>query len=256
VLIGAGVDLHVSLVGRRDLCGQVYRQLRAAILDGRLRPGQALPSTRELARRLAVARNTIGAAYDRLLAEGFLTSRARVGTYVSAKLHPHDQAAPRQVGSPLRPRPVWDSIYDPPDMSAVEAQFDFRTGIPDAQRFPFATWRALLTSQLRSTVVDTGAHIDPAGHLGLRTAIARHLGVSRAVRASAEDVFVTSGSQQAIDLVARVLLEPGEVVAVEDPGYPPPQRAFTAHGNRVVGVPVDAEGLRVEALPDRRGWCM
>jgi GntR family transcriptional regulator/MocR family aminotransferase len=135
-------------------------------------------------------------------------------------------------------------------MAMVQAAFDFRAGIPDAQQFPFATWRALLASQLRPTAVRTGAHIDPAGHLGLRAAIARHLGVSRAVRASSEDVFVTSGSQQAIDLVARVLLEPGEVVAVEDPGYPPVQRAFTAHGNRVVGAPVDTDGLVVEALPD------
>ncbi|MCW2632403.1 MAG: PLP-dependent aminotransferase family protein, partial [Pseudonocardia sp.] len=93
------------------------------------------------------------------------------------------------------------------------------------------------------------AHIGGEGLAALRAAIARHVGVSRAVLASAEDVFITTGSQQAMDLVARVLLEPGDVVAVEDPGYPPPHRAFASLGARVVGVPVDAEGLVVDALP-------
>ncbi|HZD71706.1 MAG TPA: aminotransferase class I/II-fold pyridoxal phosphate-dependent enzyme [Actinomycetes bacterium] len=116
------------------------------------------------------------------------------------------------------PRPVWDRITAPPDMANVHAEFDFRAGIPDARRFPFATWRALLADRLRPTAVHAAAHIDPAGQLGLRAAIARHIGVSRGVRATAEEVFVTNGSQQAIDLVARVLLEPGAVVAVEDPG--------------------------------------
>ena len=135
-------------------------------------------------------------------------------------------------------------------MSDLNADFDFRPGVPDASRFPYSTWRALLAEQLRPGAVGSAAHIDPAGVGALRTAIARHVGVSRAVRAVPDDVFVTSGSQQAIDLIARVLLEPGERVAVEDPGYPPVRGAFTAHGAQVVGVPVDAEGLVTDALPD------
>jgi GntR family transcriptional regulator/MocR family aminotransferase len=152
--------------------------------------------------------------------------------------------------SPLRPRSLWDGIDGGPDMSATAAEFDFRAGIPDARRFPFATWRALSSEQLRSAAVGRGAHVGAAGVPALRAAIARHVGVSRGVRADAEDVLVTSGSQQAIDLVARVLLAPGDVVAVENPGYPPPRNAFRALGCRVVGVPVDAEGLVVDALPD------
>jgi GntR family transcriptional regulator/MocR family aminotransferase len=242
------VDLHVSLEGRSDLCGQVYRQIRAAIADGLLRPGDTLPSTRELARRLAVARNTVAVAYDRLTAEGFVRSRAGAGTYVSPRVGSPAQRS--RTGSPLRARPVWDRMTEPPDMSSVDAEFDFRTGIPDAARFPYAAWRTLVAAQLRASAVGNGAHIGSAGHPALRAAIARHIGVSRAVRAAADDVLVTNGSQQAVDLLARVLLEPGDVVAVEDPGYPPPRRAFTAAGARVVGVPVDAEGLVVDRLPD------
>jgi GntR family transcriptional regulator/MocR family aminotransferase len=247
------VDLHLSLQGRRDLCGQVYRQIRAAILDGRLLPGQALPSSRELARRLSLARNTVTVAYDRLVADGFLVCRAGVGTYVSARPHRYGQPRPHttRTSSPLRPRPSWNHLSDPPGTAeGGTIEFDFRAGIPNLAHFPFATWRALLVAQLRPSAVDRGAPADPAGHGSLRAALARHAGVSRAVRAAADEVLVTSGSRQGVDLLARVLLEPGEVVAVEDPGPPGPRRALQSHGARVVGVPVDNDGLVVEALPE------
>jgi GntR family transcriptional regulator / MocR family aminotransferase len=241
------VELHVRVDGRGDRTRQVYQQVRAAIADGLLRPGEAVPSSRELARRLGVARNTVTLAYDRLTAEGFLRSRVGAGTFVCAEgLSPVSRPP---ADSPLRPQPVWDTINGGPDMSTVVAEYDFRSGIPDASRFPFATWRALLSEQIRTTTVGRGAHIGAEGVPALRAAIARHVGVSRGVRADPEDVLVTSGSQQAIDLVGRVLLAPGDVVAVESPGYPPPWGAFTALGCRVVAVPVDAEGLVVDALP-------
>jgi GntR family transcriptional regulator/MocR family aminotransferase len=244
------VDLHVSLEGRRDLSGQVYRQVRQAILEGRLRAGQAVPSTRELAGRLAVSRNTVSLAYDRLVAEGFLATRAGVGTWVQATQWRAMRQPRDGSDSPLRPRPLWDHIPMPPDMSARRPMFDFRAGIPDVQSFPFDVWRALVSRQLRVGAVGTGSHIDAAGHHGLRTALARHVSVSRAVRAAPEEVFVTNGSQQAFDLICRVLVEPGEVVAVEDPGYPSARLVFAIHGARVAGVPVDQEGLVVEAIPD------
>lgn len=242
------MNVHVTLNGRRDLCGQLYQQIRSAIMDGRMPAGQSVPSTRELARHLEVSRNTVSVAYDRLVAEGFLTSRVGVGTYVSTVVGAREPAAAAN-GSPLRPRPVWAGLPDPPNLSTAQPEFDLRTGTPDARHFPYATWRALVADELRPTAVHDATHIDAAGHPGLRAAIARHVGVSRAVRAGAGDVFVTSGSQQAIDVVARVLLEPGDVVAVEDPGYPPPHGAFTALGARVLGVPVDRDGLVVEAIP-------
>jgi GntR family transcriptional regulator/MocR family aminotransferase len=242
------LDLHISLNDPRQVSRDVYRQIRDAILDGRLRSHETLPSSRELAGRLQVSRNTVVLAYDRLRAEGFLTSRAGAGTFVGDGIRPRSPGGP--PGSPLRPRAIWDDIPEGRDMSATQADFDFRPGIPDASRFPFAPWRARVSSQLHHRTVGTAASVGAAGHPDFRRAIARHVGVSRAVRATEDDILVTSGSQQALDLIARVLLQPGEKVAVEEPGYPLPRRAFHAYGCQVAGVPVDGEGLVVEAIPD------
>jgi GntR family transcriptional regulator/MocR family aminotransferase len=245
----AVVDLHITLADRRDLAGQIYRQIRDAILDGRLTFGQALPPTRELADRVAVSRNTVAAAYDRLTAEGFVGGRVGAGTYVTGGPHPVAmRAGASATDGLLRPRAIWATVDDPPDLSRTW-RYDFRTGVPDARLFPYPTWRGLLARELRASAVGTAAYADPAGHPGLRAAIARHLGVSRAVRASASDVLVTNGLQQAIDLLARVLLEPRGVVAVEDPAYLPPTHTLRSHGARVAGVPVDAEGIVVDAIP-------
>jgi GntR family transcriptional regulator / MocR family aminotransferase len=242
------MDLHIILRDRRRITAEVYRQVRAAILDGRLKPYQALPSSRDLARRLAVSRNTVVLAYERLRAEGFVTSREGAGTYVEKVRS--DGVAAGPGGSPLRPRDLWDDIPAGRDMAALDAPFDFRPGIPDAAAFPYAAWRARLNRQFRPETVGKGAHIAAAGDVGLRSAIARHIGTSRAVRTGADNIVITSGSQQAVDVIARVLLEPGDTVAVEDPGYPLTQRALRAHGCRVVGVPVDDEGLVVTAIPE------
>ncbi|MFC4906586.1 PLP-dependent aminotransferase family protein [Actinomadura gamaensis] len=128
-----------------------------------------------------------------------------------------------------------------------DVPYDLRAGLPDTRLFPYQAWRRLMAAELRPKDHDIG---DPGGLPVLREAIARHAAVSRSVRATPDDVIVTSGIQQALDLVGRVLLEPGAHVAVEDPGYPPAQLLFRSQGMRVTGVPVDAEGLRVDALPD------
>jgi len=240
------MDVHVTLSGRGDLTAQIYRQLLEGVLDGRLRSGERLPPTRELARRLAVSRNTVAVAYDRLVADGFLVGRAGAGTYVSAE-PVRGRAAPKGV---VRPRAVWESITGPsgtarpggPNMQA----YDFRVGVPDAELFPMESWRRLVSRELRRGV---GGYGDPSGHEGLREAIARHIGVSRSVHAGAGDVLITNGAQQALDLVGRVLIEPGACVAVEEPGYPPARLLFRSLGARVVGVPVDGEGLDVSAIP-------
>ncbi|HEX6309524.1 MAG TPA: PLP-dependent aminotransferase family protein [Longimicrobiales bacterium] len=241
------MDLHIILRDRRRITAEVYRQVRAAILDGRLKPHQALPSSRDLARRLEVSRNTVVLAYERLRAEGFVTSRAGAGTYVDEVRVNAAPAGPSE--SPLRPRGLWHEIPPGRDMAALEVPFDFRSGIPDAAAFPYAAWRARLNRQFQPRSVGKGAHIEAAGDPGLRSAIARHIGTSRAVRTAADNILITSGSQQAVDLIARVLLEPGDTVAVEDPGYPLTQRALRAYGCTVVGVPVDEEGVVVDAVP-------
>src|SRR5262249_57886337 len=129
------------------------------------------------------------------------------------------------------------------------ARYEFRTGLADTSRFPFQTWRRLVTRELRASAVGRGEYGDPAGHPALRTAIAAHVGVSRGVAVTARQVTVTSGTQEAFDVIARVLLIPGERVAIEDPGYAPPRRLFDSLGLDVTGVPVDEHGLVIDALP-------
>jgi len=161
---------------------------------------------------------------------------------------PPNETKRRRVDGALRPLRIWDSI----PLSAAftrPAQFDFRTGLPDASLFPHDRWRRLMSRQLAPRRARAGVYGDPAGYRGLREAIARHIGVARGVEASADDVTVVSGTQQALDVVARSLLTPADRVAVEDPGYQPARWLFESLGARVNGVPVDQHGLVVDALP-------
>jgi GntR family transcriptional regulator / MocR family aminotransferase len=242
------VELHVNLTGRKDLSGEIYRQLRRAILDGRLRPGEPLPPSRELARSLSVSRTTVTVAYDRLWGEDLVTSRVGAGTFVSEHLPSVTaKGQPWRIVSALRPRPFWSTI---PLATAFirSARYDFRSGVPDASRFPYDTWRRLLAGQLHAEADGAGVYAHPAGHRGLREAIAHSIGVSRGVQASPDDIIITNGTQQAIDLIARILLAPGDRVAVEDPGYDPPRLLFASMGAQVQGVPVDRQGLVVNEL--------
>ncbi|MCY1138721.1 PLP-dependent aminotransferase family protein [Actinoplanes sp. Pm04-4] len=241
------MDLIIRLDGTDGKTAAVYRALRAAIVDGRLPPGERLPATRALATDLGVARGSVAAAYERLTAEGYLSSRVGAGTFVAAV--PQKKSRRRTPTDPLRPRADW--AWQPLETSGAvrRPRFDFRTGIPDAGLFPFDSWRRLVTAELRLRANNPGTYGDPAGHPGLREAIARYLGVSRGVRTTPADVVVTNGAQHAFDLIARVLVKPGDIVAVEEPGYPPARRILAALGARVTYVPVDDQGLVVAGLP-------
>ncbi|HLU07692.1 MAG TPA: PLP-dependent aminotransferase family protein [Woeseiaceae bacterium] len=245
------MDLHISLIDRKDLRGEIYRQLRRAIIDGLLNHGDPLPPTRDLARQLCVSRTTVTVAYDRLAAEGYVSSHVGAGTFVSfqAGATPEATRKPRKKGV-LAPRPIWDSVELPLPFQA-QAQFNFRTGVPDGSLFPSETWRRLVARELRSGAGSDSGYGHVAGHAGLREAIARHIAVSRGVQASAADLTITNGAQQALDLTARVLVNPGDTVAIEDPGYRPAARLFRSVGAQVIGVPVDDEGLIVASLPAR-----
>jgi GntR family transcriptional regulator / MocR family aminotransferase len=243
------MELHVSLIGRTNVTREIYRQIRRVILDGQLRPGDLLPPSRVLARGLGVSRTTVAVAYDRLSSEGFVTARVGAGTFVSEQVaRAPGEASQQRVVDNLLPRPMWESI-PVPTVFDRPARFDFRPGLPDASLFPYQTWRRLMGRQLRSEAVGTGAYGHPAGHRGLRESIARHIGISRGVACSADDVSVTNGTQQALDVVARAFLAPGDGVAVEDPCYSPARWLFQTLGAHVVGVPVDRDGLIVDALP-------
>ena len=239
------MDLHLDLDGVGDRTSRIYSALLDAVLDGRLRPGDRLPPSRELARQLGVARGTVGTAYDRLVAEGFLEARVGAGTFVSS-----DARARRGRRAPageVRPRAVWDAL-PPPVPDASPAEFDLSVGGPDTSLFPLATWRRLVSATLRPSLLQASAY-EGGGHPELQREVARTVGLSRSVVAGPEDVVLTGGAQQALDVVSRALVEPGDVVVVEDPAYTAAVRLFASHGARVVGVPVDEEGLVVDLLP-------
>ena len=242
------MDLSVDLDARGDRTSAIYRALLGAIRSGRLAVGDRLPPSRALARDLGVARNTVATAYERLVAEGFLDARVGDGTYVADLAAP--APAPRHPGA-LHPRRGWSFRPLPVSGESDPPPYDFRAGIPDAGLFPFDTWRRLVAAELRGGAHHPGTYLHPGGHPDLRDAIARYLALSRGVAADQDDVLITRGTQQALDLLARVLLEPGDVVAVEDPGYPFARELFASYGAHVVPVRVDEDGLVVEEVPDR-----
>lgn len=195
---------------------------------------------------------TVNVAYERLAGEGFVTSRQGAGTFVSDSVArvAHKPAKQRSRGA-LQSRPIWQSVPVQAPF-AHPAQYDFRTGLPDATLFPHRTWRRCVAQALLSIGSTAGVYGDPAGLGDLRAAIVRQIGFSRGVEASADDIVVTTGTQQALDIIARVLLSPGDAIAVEEPGYFLPGLLFNSMGLRVAGVPVDKEGIVVAALGLRK----
>ncbi len=238
------MDIFLDPESRKPLTGQLYEQLRRAITEGRLLPGDQLVPSRQLADELGVSRHTVTTAYGRLVAEGYAEGRAGGGSVVaSASPAPAKGAGPAAA---LRPSPRfagWSPYFRPPPYGC---RFDLRPGLPDPALFPAAVWRRRVAAAVAAEHREYG---DPAGRIRLRRAIAGWVARSRSVAAGEETVVVTCGTQHAIDLIARVLLEPGDCVAVEDPGYVPAVRLFGALGLKVVGVPVDDQGLVVDLLP-------
>lgn len=250
------MELHIVIEGNKDLAGQVYRQLREAIRSGRLAPGEQVPPSRLLATQLGLSRKTVSEAYSRLTLEKLLTGKTGSGTFVTAPAQLR-QARQRFAGSDLAAGDTiarWMTQAVHLSMrhfgSETRSQYDFLGGIPTDLTFPDDQWRQCILYGLRQTRASRGYYAETEGLPSLRAAIARHVSFSRGVQCSAADVLVTNGAQQALDLIARVLLEPGSTVAVEDPGYPPARMLFAAQGANITGVPVDDEGMVVDCIPD------
>jgi GntR family transcriptional regulator/MocR family aminotransferase len=251
----------VTLDGSGPLALQLYRALRAQILAGVLAPGARLPSTRGLAAASGVSRNTVLLAYGQLLSEGYATGRRGSGTYVPREL-PETMIA---VGRPHGLRPA--VARRPPRLSrrarrigaahlswaprAERVPYDFRYGRPAFADFPHATWRRLQARRIRRVSDRDLDYGPPAGAPPLREAIADYLRRARAVRATADEVIIVSGSQQGLDLCARVLLDPGARVLLEEPHYPGARGVFGAAGATIVSAPVGNDGIDIATLRDR-----
>lgn len=231
---------------------QVYTGLREAILSGAFRAGDRFPSTRELAEQLAISRTAVLAAYDQLLAEGFVVGRAGSGTYVAeglgANRAPAGHAAARlrlsRFGSAAA-----RAAGAVPERPATTLRYDFAYRNTSVETFPFELWRRILLRHARKASLRALDYGPPPGSLALREAICAHLRRSRAVISDPDQVVVVNGSQQALDLAARVLLERGDPVAIENPHYQGARKVFLAAGARLHAVPVDAEGINPARLP-------
>lgn len=236
--MGQAKAVDLALAPRRaglTLTRWLYDEIRRAILDGRLGRGAAIPPTRHLATQHAVSRRIVVNVFDQLRDEGYLTAKTGSGTRVSNNI-PEDFLAPIPVKS-RRPEPA-------PAVPHRRAR-PFLAVQPSLSEFPMDTWTRLESRSLRRASTFDLAEADPAGNAALRSAIAGHLGVSRGVACSPEHIVITSGTQQSLDLLARVLIRAGDRVWIEDPGYQDAAEIFRLAGARIVPIPVDSDGLRM-----------
>ncbi|VVE50338.1 DNA-binding protein [Pandoraea horticolens] len=236
---------------------QIASHLRNAVLRGHLRPGARLPPSRSFAAELGVSRQTVVLAYDRLVAEGYAQGRRGSGIYVPDVL-PEDLAPPA-IGREVSETAARDDAYRGlsrrgsglvklPITPVPRGPGLLAPGTPALDAFPYDTWARLSARFWRSRPsIDQLGYADPAGFLPLRAAIAEHLGATRGLPCGADDVVITSGSQHAIELAARLLTDPGDAVWVENPGFIAGHSAIESAGARIVPVPVDMEGLDVNA---------
>ena len=237
----------------------VYAQLRLAIVEGRLRPGARLPASRDLARQFGMSRGTIVSVLERLQIEGYVSCRVGSGTRVNriepALPVPASTSVPpayirRVTASYVRPKP-WIGLV------GLEGARPFCMRDPAVAEFPAKLWARIAARRARSFRSWAKAEDDGRGYAPLRQAVADYLSTSRGVRCTARQVVIVSGAQEALDLLARFLLKPGEPVWMEDPGYFGAQIAFHQAGARVVPVPVDEQGFSVASglriCPDAKG---
>jgi GntR family transcriptional regulator / MocR family aminotransferase len=226
----------------------VYLQLRQAIERGTFAPGSKLPPSRDHARALGVARNTVMWALQRLQAEGLVVARVGDGTYVESSAVRLGTPPPKAISASasLSQRGQLIALSTQRWKPLVALPLPFQIGEPAVDEFPFALWQKLERQTPRAKRIALAHYLDPAGHGPLREAIAQWLLVSRGIRCDAQQVVITAGSQQAIDLIARLLLDPGDEVLLEDPGYPGLRDNFMAHGIQTRGVGVDEQGMCIE----------
>ncbi|MCC7252148.1 PLP-dependent aminotransferase family protein [Hyphomicrobium sp.] len=256
------LNLNFDKSAPETLQEQAFEQIRNHILSGRLRPGMILPPTRQLAEQLNISRNTISLVYERLAAEGYVESRGRAGTFVSRALPDEslntDPNGPSSIEA-LKldlPSPILCFSVHPPGLNRPDVAnplIDFWVGRSDPETFPLDTWRRLLLRKLSVAGSNLTEYGDPAGLSELRLAIASHLGRTRGMLVSADQVIVTSGSQDGLNLICRLLNTQHHPFFIESPCYQGAAFLFRGLGATLYPIPVDQNGLVVDKLPEDRG---
>lgn len=220
----------------------LHEELRRAILDGRLKPGARLPATRDFAKQYGISRGTAVTVFEQLLLDGYLECQVGAGTWVNQLLPEHQPNAKKKklrAGGPGPPGPLLGLKF--PHVARP-----FRIQEPAAKEFPAKVWARVASRRVRklSSSLLVGSH--PAGYEPLREAVAAYLASTRGVKCTSDQIVITSGVQQSLDLLARLLLKPGDAVWMEDPGYFGAAMAFGNAGAKIVPVPVDEQGISIE----------
>ena len=254
------LELSLSRERSATLQDQIVQQVRAFILSGSLRPGAELPSSRELAAQYDLSRNTITHAYDRLIDEGYLVTAKGIGTKVTTIIPDTCQVisdAAYDTGRSREPLARAPTVFKGetlhvPARPHPKPAFDFWPGRPNREHFPLATWRRLADEVLATSAGKLVEYGEPAGLPELREAIARHVSISRGFHCSAETIVITAGTQESLNLLARMFVEPGTGIVIENPAYGSAAHTFESYGARLHPVPVDIEGLDTDCLPEDR----
>ena len=235
----------------------LYDELRSAILAGRLHPGARLPATRDLAAQYGISRPTIVSAFEQLHSEGYVEGKVGSGTYVSETLPDELLQVPRAKSTARArrhaiPLSAYARRLQPLARREPGPARAFRASQPALDAFPMNLWAQVATRRLRRVSARLLAGGEALGYRPLREAVAEYLNTSRGVKCTADQVLIISGVQQALDRAAHLLLNPGDPVWMEEPGYPGAAVVFRAVGAKICAVPVDSEGLNLEA--GRRRW--
>ena len=252
------IDLAISIdrTSTTPLYQQLTEKIRSAILDGRLKPDRKLPSSRSLAKSLILSRSTVTQSYEQLESEGYLETRCGSGTYVSDRI-PDEWLNSHSI-EPVTSKKCQNlslskfaqnlTTIDRLSVDEPDCEISFRYGNPAVKYFPIQEWRKLIARHCQDSPELLNYFADAAGYYPLRQEIANYLGRSRAVCCTPEQVIVINGSQQALDLIARLILDPGDWVAVEEPGYLGARCCFNGQMARLQPIPVNLAGMDVETL--------
>ena len=246
------VSLKVDFDSEVPLYKQLYNTFRQSILDGKFSPGQKLPGTRSLARELNVSRNTVALAFEQLLIEGYIKGKTGSGTFVNEipdnflNVNGNKSGKKSKINFPNKLNNQLDTSEVIRRNTAHEAILPFQNGVPSLNDFPIKTWL-----KLNNQIVQTFSNIhlgygDATGYKPLREEIAAYLCTYRAVNCTAEQIIIVNGSQQGLDLIGRVLLERGDNVWLEDPGYFGARGSMLFADSKIFPCPLDDEGLDIK----------